>query len=98
MSQEPSEAVEAVVDEQSFIEFIRVLAADRVDEVEKGRDTPSSPYGRGANGWDNGTIEAFLAAASRWADQSINGMPLLVKSRNPWRRRADILFAGKFYE
>ena len=98
MSQKPSEAIESVVDEESFIEFLNVLAADRADEVEKERITPSSPYGPGVNGWENGSIEAFLDAASRWAEQSINGMPLLEKSMNPWRRCADILYAGKFYE
>ncbi len=98
MSQDPDEAVKEVVDEESFIEFLSVLAADRADEVEKEREKPSSPYGPRRNGWENGSIEAFLDAACRWGAQSVNGMPLLPKSTNPWRRCADILLAGKFYE
>jgi hypothetical protein len=98
MSQQPSEALEEVVDEQSFIDFLGVLAADRDDEVTEGRAEPSSPYGPGKNGWENGTIEAFLWAAAAWGTSSINGMPLLPKSTNPWRRCADILYAGKIYE
>ena len=98
MSEEPSEALEEVVDEESFIEFLSVLAADREDEVAKERENAGSPYGRGHNGWDNGTIEAFLGAAAAWGTSSINGLPLLPKSRNPWRRCADIIYAGKIYE
>ncbi len=52
--------LDAVCDEASFVDFISTLAADRDDEVEKEKQGPSSLYGRGANGWENGTIEAFL--------------------------------------
>ena len=86
------------MDEESFIEFLSILAADRQDEVAKELENPSSPYGPGQNGWDNGTIEAFLGAAAIWGFTSINGLPLLPKSTNPWRRCADIIFAGKIYE
>ena len=98
MSQQPSEALEEVVDEQSFIDFLGVLAADRENEVTKERAEPSSPYGPGKNGWENGTIEAFLGAAATWGESSINGLPLRPKSTNPWRRCADILYCGKMYE
>src|SRR5690349_16031736 len=98
MPRDPREALEEVVDEESFIEFLSVLAADREDEVTKERENPSSPWGPGRNGWDNGTIEAFLGAAAAWGASSIDGLPLLPKSTNPWRRCADILHAGKIYE
>jgi hypothetical protein len=98
MSKDPDEAVEEVVDEESFIEFVGVLAANRSEPDEMERQEPNSVYGRSKNGWEHGSIEAFLDAACRWGTQSINGMPLLPKSTNPWRRCADVLLAGKFYE
>jgi|SRR6185437_867103 len=94
------DALEKVVDEQTFIEFVYALAADRADKVEKERKSPSSPYGPGHNGWENGSIEDFLYASARWPTASVNGLPLVPKPKemNPWRRCADILAAGKIYE
>jgi hypothetical protein len=87
-----------VVDEPSLIRFILALAEDWEDEQSKERIAPSSPYGPGANGWENGTIGAFLERAASWAESSRLGLPLYQPSDNPWRRCADILLAGKFYE
>lgn len=98
MSDNLNKLHDAVVDEDSFIRFLSALAADRADEVEKERKRPSSPYGPGANGWENGTIEDFLEAASAWAVASKNGLEFYDKPRNPWKRCADILFMGKIYE
>jgi hypothetical protein len=88
----------AVCDEDSFVRFLEALATDRADEVEKENSKPSSPYGPGANGWENGTIEAFLECASAWARASKNGLPPYKKPDNPWKRCADIIFMGKIYE
>jgi len=87
-----------VNDEKSFIEFINALSADCADEVEKEKINPSPPFGPGANGWENGTIENFLEAAAAWASQSINGTELYKKPENPWTRCAQILSMGKYYE
>ena len=98
MSQEPFDALAKVVDEASFIEFLASLAADREDEVAKECESPSSPYEAGANGWENGTIEAFLDAAAAWGAESAKNPLGLPKPTNPWRRCADIIYAGKIYE
>lgn len=98
MSSDLLHKLDAVHDEQTFIEFMSALAADREDEVAKEKINPSSPYGQGANGWENRTIETFLERAASWADGSTNGLPLYVKPQNPWKRCADILYAGKIYE
>ncbi|MDB6080385.1 MAG: hypothetical protein JWO82_4132 [Akkermansiaceae bacterium] len=87
-----------VVDEPSFIDFLCALAADREDEILKESISPSSPYGPGANGWENGTIEDFLGTAAGWAEGSRNGMPLYEVPANPWTRCAQILLMGKVYE
>ena len=87
-----------VIDESSLIEFISALAGDRADELAKEAINPTSPFCPGANGWENGTIEAFLGAASAWAEASKNGMPLYTPPHNPWTRIAHILHMGKLYE
>ena len=93
-----NELADKVIDESSLIDFISALAEDREDEVAKEAKTPSSPYGSGANGWENGSIEAFLGAASAWAEGSKNGMPHYTPPSNPWTRIAQILLMGKLYE
>jgi hypothetical protein len=90
--------LDAVSDEDSFIRFLEALGADRADEVEREKETPSSPYGPGANGWENRSIEAFLESASSWAEASKYGLKLYKKPENPWKRCADILYMGKIYE
>lgn len=88
---------DAVCDEASFVAFLAALASDRADEVQKEKVTPSSPYGPGANGWENTSIEAFFESASAWAsdyrDSSRYEAPL-----NIWKRCAEIIRAGKTYE
>ena len=57
------EQAAVVHDRRTLLEFVKALIADR-EEVAKGAVSPSLPYGRGANGWENGSIEAFLEAES----------------------------------
>jgi hypothetical protein len=83
-----------VQDERSFLEFLEALAADRQDEVKKEKVRPTSPYGPGAKGWENGSIEAFLDAASAWGKATAGRSA----AGNAWQRCAQILSAGKFYE
>ena len=86
---------EAVCDENSFILFLEALSADRANEVRKEQDRPSSPYGSGANGWENSTIESYLESAAAWAKDWKKKHPL---PTNPWKCCAQILLAGKSYE
>ena len=89
---------DAVHDEESFLEFMSQLCADWEEEREIEATKPSSPYSAGALGWENGNIGAFLDAAAAWGTATINGAELYKKPDNPWRRAAQILHAGKFYE
>jgi len=50
--EEPHAKLELVTNLESFLDFVRSLASDRRDEVEKERVGPSNPYGPGANGWE----------------------------------------------
>jgi hypothetical protein len=86
------ELVDKVDSKESFLEFVRALAADRVREKE----LPSTPYGPGALGWENGSIEAFLDAMHAWASAPANNQR--VTNQPDWKTFAWILYAGKFYE
>lgn len=89
---------DSVENEADFVKFIEALILDKINEEEKESVSPSSPYGAGANGWENGSIVAFLDAATTWGQASVNGLQYYEKPSNPWRRAAHILHAGKFYE
>lgn len=92
------ELEDKVVDEESFIEFVKALAKDLDDENEKEAVNPSSPYGSGVNGWENKDLSNFLWTMSHWADTSKNNLPYYKKPENPWQRMANILSAAKIYE
>jgi hypothetical protein len=93
--------LDAVHEEDSFVQFVEALAADWAEECQKESATPRSPYGPGANGWENGTIGTYLDATASWGRASIDGLPALAeyeKPDNPWKRAAQILYMGKIYE
>ena len=97
--EDPLQAVlEAVHDETSFLNFVAALADDFEREAALEAVAPSSPYGPGALGWENRTVDAVLEAAEAWGRDS-HGLPHLhPPGQNPWRRCAEILYAGKYYE
>lgn len=92
------EALDSVTDAASFMRFARLLAADRADEVQKEASGPSNAFAPGPNGWENGTIEAFLGAAISWAEATDIGLSQGLTSDNPWKRFAVFLYCGKIYE
>ena len=89
---------DAVETEADFLDFLAALRDDRIDEVEQEKKNPSSPWGPGANGWENGSIEAFIDAAHAWGSASVDGSDLNERPDNPWQRAARIIHAGKFYD
>jgi hypothetical protein len=89
--------LDRVVDRTTFLDFVEALVDDRQDEVAKEKDRPSNPHGPGASRWQNGTIEDFLFAALRWADDEEDeeeGLP----EQPTWRAFATFLYCGKIYE
>ena len=87
-----------VSDEPSFIRFIEALGTDFAHEREIEKTSPSSPYGPGALGWENCSVDAFFEAATAWAEASAGLAQTQATVPNVWQRCAAILFAGKFYE
>lgn len=102
--EDPYDVALTVHDESTFINFLRVLSADRRDEVRKEMEDPSSPYGPGANDWEHGTIEDYLDAAAAWAEDwnriaQVGKTPGMKKlTGSPWQKCALILAMGKVYE
>ncbi len=92
------EAIETVKDAETFLNFVRELVADREDEVRKEKERSSPPFGPGANGWENGSIETYLEAAVAWADDSDFVEAQKNTNANPWQQFAQFLYAGKVYE
>lgn len=100
MSQEVDIAylLDRVHDERSFVVFVEALAEDWNKAADQEGETPSSPYGPRARGWENWTVGAFLASAASWAADSRAGMESYAVPSNPWKRLADILYAARIYE
>jgi hypothetical protein len=97
MGEQLIEKLEAVVDRESFLMFVKALIADRADQIKEENENPGSPWGAGANGWENGTIEGYLAAAVAWAENS-QGQPLGMPREPSWKAFATFLYCGKIYE
>jgi hypothetical protein len=90
--------LEQVKDRESFLVFVGALFEDWEDAVQKEKLTANSPYGRGANGWENGTIGAYLGAALRWAETTRMGQTQGLPSEPDWKAFALFLYSGKIYE
>src|SRR6185436_1744264 len=93
-----NDLLERVHDRQTFFAFVNALIVDRSDETAKERANPSSPYGPGVNGWENGTIEAFLAASLSWAQDTEMGVSQGLHDPPSWKEFAVFLYCGKIYE
>ena len=81
-----------------MLDFIRQLQADREDEVTQTEKRPVDMLSRGANGWENHTIEAFLDAGANWAETTKFGVTQGLSGNNPWQQFAVFLYCGKIYE
>ena len=93
-----SEMLDNVSDEKSFLQFVEALIADRRLAVAMQKESPTSPWGPDAGGWENTSIENFLGSAVAWATDSNFGTNQGLSASNPWKRFAVFLLAGKIYE
>ncbi len=86
-----------VIDQNSFLEFVKALQADKENEDLKEKESPASPYSQGHNGWANNTISGYLESSIAWAEDSNFGANQADAS-NTWKKLAMFLYGGKFYE
>jgi hypothetical protein len=92
-------ALGRVEDEVTFVAFFDALGFDRAAEVAaEDRSSSGFRWEPGSRGWENGTTQAFLGPAVAWVSDSKGSTEIVAPVANPWRRCADILFAGKHYE
>jgi hypothetical protein len=93
------QALDAVCDENTFLQFARQLLADREAAAEEERERPPHPSALyGARGWQNVTIDGFLEAAIAWTEDSAFGTRQGLSRDNPWKQFAVFLYCGKIYE
>lgn len=85
--------LEKVDSKESFLQFLKALKEDKMDEDKKEVEQPSPPYGSGANGWENGSIVNFLDAIEAFGVSS-----KLIPQEPSWKNFALLIYAGKFYE
>lgn len=94
MNDDLKNLLDRVVDEDSFLVFARALQADWRRTQHPGlRVNPDGP-----GSWETSTIGDFLESAVAWAEDSKAAPMVPPPSSNPWRRCADMLWAGAFYE
>ncbi len=91
---------ENVKDRESFLDFVDALAADFAAEERIERSRPSVPYGPGALGWENGSIDSFLDACTAAVRDTLRNdageSPLGEEAS--WSQFARFLLWGKHYE
>ena len=105
MALDPGDLLESVEDQETFLEFVRALIADRIEgERSIEKDSTGVTFSDGGryidcddNGWRNFSIEGFLEAAVGWADDTDFGKRQGIPS-NHWRQFATFLYLGKIYE
>ncbi len=85
--------LDKVVSKETFIEFVKALKADKIDEEEKHKKNPPSLYSSGANGWENNTIPHFLDSIVAFGEDSHH-----ITKKPSWKNFALLVYAGKFYE
>jgi hypothetical protein len=92
----------AVHDWESFFAFVRALIANREAAVEAEKRQPTDPDVLGlvpdAGGWYNFTIESYLDAALRWAEDTNMGVSQGLPPAPSWQAFAAFLLSGSVYE
>jgi hypothetical protein len=89
--------LDAVWDMHSFLEFLSALADDAEEADRKEAAKPAGSM-LGWNGWENGSIAAFLESAVAWARANKRIEVAFPDDENPWKASARIIYAGKYYE
>lgn len=92
------EQLELVDNQESFLDFARMLILDRVSAVKAEARNPARHYGADAEGWENTSIETFLESAVSWAEDSNFGATQGLADASPWKQFAVFLYCGKIYE
>ena len=85
--------LDEVKDEETFLIFVKALAAER-SQAERLTLTSDGFQGE----WANDNIQHFLEAAVLWAEDSKFGLRPGPKLENDWHLFAQFLWAGRGYK
>lgn len=90
---DPYKYIELIKSKKDFIEFLKKLRKDKIEEDEKEKLNSKLQYSQGRNGWQNETIVDFLEAIIAYGEDDS-------KKDDPpnWKDFAELLYAGKIYE
>jgi hypothetical protein len=89
------ELLDTVVDRESFVAFVRALAAEREEAERMERAEPVRYQVGGAFNWQNGDISLFLWSALEYFEPRPFHQPEETPS---WKMFAEFLYFGKVYE
>ena len=79
------ELIETVTDEETFVAFLLAMSEDYA--ISGDSESVLS--------WQSNSIDSMLESAAAWA---IDTQASAHQTSNPWRRCAEILWAGNHYE
>lgn len=91
------EKLERVETLETFLDFVRALAADKEAEDAIEKEAPSPLYMPGAHGWQHNSIAGYLQAALACAEDN-RDLPTALPSSPSWKAFAEFLYRGKSYE
>lgn len=90
------EALEAVHDRASFLDFVQLLVDEREQASRLEARSPEDYRWEGALGWQNTTIEGYLSGALQCTLDNEGRNDFLAEPS--WRSLAEFLYCGKIYE
>ena len=91
----PEELLNRVKDRDSFIAFVRALAAERAEAEQIERADPVAYQLDGAHNWKNADIASFLYASLDYFTEKPFHQP---EAQPSWRMFAEFLHCGKIIE
>ncbi len=89
------ELLKAVHDHETFVAFVKALAAERQAAAKIEAENPQAYIVDGALGWANGDISQYLEAACEFFASVPERDPVPEPS---WKVFAEILWCGKIIE
>jgi hypothetical protein len=92
---QPEQLLQKVRDRETFVAFVRALAAEREEAEKIEKDNPQAYMVDGAHNWKNADIASYLYAALDYFEEK----PLHRPAREPsWHMFAAFLYCGKIIE
>lgn len=89
---------EQVEDEAGYLRFLAALAADWEEDRRLAAANPPKPFGPNPAGLGERQHRWLPRCRRDLGEDSRDGLPGYSRPENAWRRAAQLMLAGKFYE